>query len=78
MKKVKKKKTLGGEHRGQNVVRRRRVTMRGRVGLGHKEAEEHSLLQGLHSHFLILELLLHLGQLLLQSGELRTQGRAPG
>lgn len=41
-------------------------------------AEEHSLLQGLHSHFLILQLLLHLGQLLLQSGELRTQGRVTG
>lgn len=47
--------------------------MGGRVGLGHTEAEEHSLLQGLHSHFLILQLLLHLGQLLLQSGELRTE-----
>lgn len=52
---------------------------RGRKGgPGDTEAEEHSLLQGLHSHFLILQLLLHLGQLLLQSGELRTQGRAPG
>lgn len=42
------------------------------------EVEEHSLLQGLHPHFLIMQLLLHLGQLLLQSGELWTQGRAAG
>lgn len=40
------------------------------------EVEQHSLLQGLHPHFLIMQLLLHLGQLLLQSGELWTQGRA--
>lgn len=42
------------------------------------EVEEHSLLQGLHPHFLVMQLLLHLGQLLLQSGELWTQGRAAG
>lgn len=42
------------------------------------EIEEHSLLQGLHPHFLIMQLLLHLGQLLLQSAELWTQGRAAG
>lgn len=53
------------------------MTKRGRVGLG-TQRQRDSLLQGLHSHFLILQLLLHLGQLLLQSGELRTQGRATG
>lgn len=37
----------------------------------HTEAEENLLLQGLHSHFLVLQLLLHLGQLLLQPGELQ-------
>lgn len=66
----------------------------GRVGRGHihthtlthtfththtrREAEEHLLLQGLHSHFLVLQLLLHLGQLLLQPGELRTTRQSVG
>lgn len=65
---------MGGEQRC-------RVLLKERGGGGRKgggRAEEHSLLQGLHSHFLILQLLLHLGQLLLQSGQLWTQGRAPG
>lgn len=69
----KSEKAAGWRAAGLSVVGRRRVAMGGRVGLGDREAEEHSLLQGLHSHFLILQLLLHLGQLLLQSGELRTQ-----